>query len=359
MAPANLGSKAASATASLTQISNVTWRYIGCQLAQRSSDIVTLQSSLVPILANKTRAQPTRRLIRLVWLSNADAKIRVTCLTQRWFRPALSELSVSWRRVSLAHGNKKFARDFPRIPALIAKVNFISNKSTYVIPLKGDKWQQWQHLRDFLDCQLRACSHDVRPSLSMQPKACLGTIRTIQTQRRYSCCQRRCPSARCCCHWGFSNLNELKSDLALSNPGCRVMFAVANLAHWSYKLTALVKLFRFWFCRLETPTLSAHEPSEKNKTRKIFAFLSKPCNPTCEKITSPNPISSWTSGAIRLFIQLRPGLWWRHRDVRKESDVRQECIVTIPTFWVSTDILHTAHHKWEFPKPLTFSKAPT
>ena len=64
MAPADLGSKAASGTASLTQISHVSWRFIGCQLAQRSSDIVTLpQSHLVrPISeANKTRvtrAQP-------------------------------------------------------------------------------------------------------------------------------------------------------------------------------------------------------------------------------------------------------------------------------------------------------------
>lgn len=159
--------------------------------------------------------------------------------------------------ISFAHGNKKFTRDFPRIPASIAKVNFISNKSTYVIPLKGDKWQQWQHLRDFLDCQLRACSHDVRPSLSMQPKACLGTIRTIQTQRRHCCQRRSCPSARC------------------------------------YKLTALVKLFRFWFCRFETPTLSAHEPSGKKRNAKSLRFCkSLAIQPAKNSLYSPNPISS-------------------------------------------------------------------
>lgn len=164
-------------------------------------------------------------------------------------------MSVSWRRVSFAHGNKKFTRDFPRIPASIAKVNFISNKSTYVIPLKGDKWQQWQHLRDFLDCQLRACSHDVRPSLSMQPKACLGTIRTIQTQRRHCCQRRSCPSARC------------------------------------YKLTALVKLFRFWFCRFETPTLSAHEPSGKKETQNLCDFV-KASQSNLRKIHYIVPIQS-------------------------------------------------------------------
>ena len=59
-----------------------------------------------------------------------------------------------------------------------------------------------------------------------------------------------------------------------------------------------------------TYPLRAWAKWKKKRNAKSLRFCkSLAIQPAKNSLYSPNPISSWTSGAIRLFIQLRPGLW--------------------------------------------------